>query len=536
MGIAPDVLINDRYRLVERVALGSTGQVWRASDLVLHRQVAIKILHPERLDDEDFRHRFRAEARHAAQLSHPGVAEVHDYGEQGELAYLVMEYLPGRPLAAVLDEHRQGRVEDGPARGLALGVEATLEIVAQVARALQAAHNLGLIHRDIKPANLIVGRDGDVKITDFGTARAMGASTVTEPGVVVGTAQYLSPEQAGGQPLTPATDIYALGIVAYACLTGDPPFGGASPVEIAAAHVAESPPPLPRGIPDPVLRLVEDCLAKDPEDRPSSAGEVADRCGVARAAWPRPPASPGRLPVRRPAPLSAALAGAALAVGGMLLLGTGHGFTPSMPIVDDERIGIDAGRAHPRPQPGPAGGNPSGGTEIGASPGDAAVHGEAVSHPRTGRDLQRDRLPSAPSEQAQGPAAGQPDNSPSTRGPQPTSEATAGSRLPSTEPSSPGSTEPSSPGSSEAPTPRATPTPGVSGTTESLDESTGPVPSTPSPTATPHQGRAGSSPPGTRSEPVPEETGSPAVPQGEVTSEPGDPGPGLVSELSGWLG
>lgn len=376
MGIAPDVLIRDRYRLLERIAVGSTGEVWRALDLVLTRHVAVKILHPEWLDDRTFRERFRAEARHAARLSHPGVAEVHDYGEQGDLAFLVMEYLPGQSLEVILEHNRH---PDAAPDELALSLEATLEIVAQVARALQAAHDLGLVHRDIKPANLIVGPSGDVKITDFGTARALDAATVTEPGVIVGTAQYLSPEQAEGRTLTPASDIYTLGIVAYRCLTGDPPFGGPSPVEIAAAHVNEQPPPLPESVPAPVRALVESCLAKDPADRPASAAELAGQCVASRAAIPRAahPKEPKR---RRPAPVGAAAAGAALAVGGMALLGPGHDFFPSTPVAaDGQQVRIDDDPARPHPVPGPVG------EESSDTPADAGISPDAPDTARSGR-------------------------------------------------------------------------------------------------------------------------------------------------------
>lgn len=338
MKMAPGDVIRDRYRLVEHIAIGSTSDVWRATDSVLGRSVAVKILGPEGLADRTFRERFRAEARHAAQLSHPGVAEVHDYGELDDLAFLVMEYLPGQSLAAILDRSSRPAAESGTQRERTLGVETTMQVIAQVARALQAAHDFDLVHRDIKPANLIVKQDGSVKITDFGTSRALNASTVTEPGVVVGTAQYLSPEQAAGRPVTPAADIYAVGAVAYTCLAGKPPFDGPFPVEVAAAHVHEDPPPLSGTIPAPVRELVESCLAKNPEDRPESAAEVARRCAASSTAPARGTHS-GAGPRRRPAPLSAATAGAALAVAGMVLLGPGNEFLPFTTIGDRVELG-----------------------------------------------------------------------------------------------------------------------------------------------------------------------------------------------------
>lgn len=439
MGIAPDVLIRDRYRLLERIAVGSTGEVWRAIDLVLTRHVAVKILHSERLGDQTFRERFRAEARHAAGLSHPGVAEVHDYGEQGDLAFLVMEYLPGQSLEAILDRNQRA---DSAQSQLALSLEATLEIVAQVARALQAAHDLGLIHRDIKPANLIVGPSGDVKITDFGTARALDASTVTEPGVIVGTAQYLSPEQAAGCALTPATDIYTLGVVAYTCLTGDPPFGGPSPVEIAAAHVHDPPAPLPDVVPPPVRELVEACLAKDPASRPASAAELAGRCVASRAALPK--AAPGKegFRRRRPAPLGAAVAGAALAVGGMLLFGPGQGFFASTPVsANGQQVDLGGDPVHPQPLPGPVGDEDSGSPESAGGPSSGSA---APPSGRGGGNMQP--YPAAPAQPSSPSASVQADSTGQT---------------PTARPSMTGeSVSPSAaPGTSGAPTPQHTPDP-----------------------------------------------------------------------------
>ena len=218
------------------------GQVWRADDTVLERSVAVKVLRSEHAADPDFVDRFRAEARHAAGLSHPGITAVHDYGEttEGEttLAYLVMELVPGEPLSALLA--RTGR----------LSVQRTLDIVAETADALQVAHDAGVVHRDVKPGNILIRPDGAVAISDFGIARATNdPGHLTRTGLVLGTAYYLPPEQAAGQPVTPASDLYALGVVAYECLAGERPFSGENAVQVAVAHLREEPPPLPDDIP-----------------------------------------------------------------------------------------------------------------------------------------------------------------------------------------------------------------------------------------------------------------------------------------------
>ncbi|MCO6007383.1 serine/threonine protein kinase [Actinoallomurus purpureus] len=258
----PDVL-NDRYVLDERLAVGGMGEVWKATDRLLGRPVAVKLLKQQYLDDETFRGRFRAEARFAAGLQHGGIAQVYDYGEQDDLAYLVMELVLGETLSQILA--RDGR----------LSVDATLDLIGQAARALQIAHSAGIIHRDIKPGNLMVTDDGTVKITDFGIARG-GDSSMTQTGMVMGTAQYVAPEQATGKRVTPVADLYALGVVAYECLSGHPPFVADTPVALALKHVREEPPPLPTSMPPAVRGLVGALLAKHPDDRPSSAQEVAE--------------------------------------------------------------------------------------------------------------------------------------------------------------------------------------------------------------------------------------------------------------------
>jgi hypothetical protein len=360
---APGVLLADRYRLESRIAAGSVGEVWRAEDLVLGRPVAVKVLqegyasHPQTLT------RFRAEARHAGSLAHPGVAHVYDYGETGPAGrpYLVLELVDGPSLAGVL--------AGGP-----LDPAATMGIVAQVAAGLAAAHAAGLVHRDIKPANLLMGRDGQVKITDFGIAHAAGSAPITQVGTLVGTPAYLAPERGAGEPATPASDLYSLGIVAYECLTGTTPFHG-TPLEVASASRFGSFPPLPAAVPALVTALVTDLTAKDPAARPGSSAEVAARAAQLRDAmygglpavpsgqpgtWPAAPlasptavlpdpqapatemldwpsaaaqarSAPGRRPGRVRAGWVAALAAVLVALAGWLLVSAVRGPAPPSP-------------------------------------------------------------------------------------------------------------------------------------------------------------------------------------------------------------
>lgn len=264
------VTFGGRYELDSRIAIGGMGEVWEATDHVIGRTVAIKILKDEYMGDPGFLERFRAEARHAALVNHEGIASVFDYGEEAGSAFLVMELVPGEALSTILER-------DG-----ALSTDKTLDIVAQTAAALQAAHAAGLVHRDIKPGNLLITPDGRVKITDFGIARIADQVPLTATGQVMGTVQYLSPEQASGHPASPATDIYSLGIVAYESLAGKRPFTGESQVAIAMAQINEQPPPLPPTVAQPVQNLVMAMIAKKPEDRPAAAAAVARAASALR--------------------------------------------------------------------------------------------------------------------------------------------------------------------------------------------------------------------------------------------------------------
>ncbi|MGH3683119.1 MAG: serine/threonine-protein kinase, partial [Natronosporangium sp.] len=259
----PGALLADRYRLDDRVGGGGMGEVWRATDQVLERTVAVKVMRPELLEEPGFAERFLVEARTMATIRHRGVVGVHDYRSDEAGAFLVMEYVDGEALSRRL--HRLGRLD--PAR--------TMELVAQAADALQAAHDRGVVHRDIKPGNLLVTADDQLVLTDFGIARSAASTPLTATGAVIGTPSYLAPEQVLGQPATARSDLYALGVVAYECLAGRRPFDGENPFDIAMKRLREPPPTLTAGASPAVLAVVERALAADPERRWPSAAELA---------------------------------------------------------------------------------------------------------------------------------------------------------------------------------------------------------------------------------------------------------------------
>jgi serine/threonine protein kinase len=320
--LTPGLVLSDRYRLSRCIAVGGMGEVWAADDIRLARSVAVKILRPELTGDPEFVDRFRTEARITAALNHPGIAAVYDYGEvgaggdpRGHTAYLVMELIAGESLSAVLA--RMGR----------LSTVRTLDVLDQTGRALQVAHARSLVHRDIKPGNLLITPGGQVKITDFGIAKLAHQAPVTRTGLVMGTAQYISPEQATGHPAVPASDIYSLGVVAYECLAGRLPFPGENAVAMAMSHVRDTPGPLPADVPPPVAALVMHMLAKDPTARFPNGAALAQAVGQLRSgAFPsaststgphhiRPAASTAGHPARPtasfPAPALVPAAGAA---------------------------------------------------------------------------------------------------------------------------------------------------------------------------------------------------------------------------------
>jgi hypothetical protein len=264
------ITLGGRFQLTTRIAIGGMGEVWKAKDQVLGRIVAIKVLKEEYTGDPGFLQRFRAEARHTALLNHVGIANVFDYGEEAGSAYLVMELVPGQPLSSII-EHEQ-----------VLSPDRTLSMIAQTARALAIAHAQGLVHRDIKPGNLLITPDGRVKVTDFGIARLADQVPLTQTGQVMGTAQYLAPEQATGQTATGASDIYSLGVIGYECLSGHRPFSGESQIAIALAQVNDAPPPLSDTLPRPVRALLMSMLAKDPKNRPANAIKLSEAAEAIR--------------------------------------------------------------------------------------------------------------------------------------------------------------------------------------------------------------------------------------------------------------
>ncbi|MDO4242769.1 MAG: serine/threonine-protein kinase [Actinomyces sp.] len=257
--------LQHRYRLVERIALGGMGEVWRATDLRSGRAVAAKILRPELAGDEIFLSRLRAEAVNSRGLRHPNLAVVLDSGEKEGSGWIIMELVQGRALSDILED--KGTMK--PAE--------ILPTLAQVARALQVVHDSGVVHRDVKPSNILINREGLAKLTDFGISTGANQRPMTASGMVMGTAQYLAPEQAMGNVATGAGDLYALGIIAYEALVGHRPFTGSTQVDIAFAHVNETVPPLPDTVPPEVREVVMDLLAKRPADRPRSARELARR-------------------------------------------------------------------------------------------------------------------------------------------------------------------------------------------------------------------------------------------------------------------
>jgi serine/threonine-protein kinase len=262
------MLNHRRYHLDRWIAAGGMGEVWQATDTLLEREVALKVLRREYAEEPLVRARFAAEARHAGALQHPNVASVLDYGEmpvegQPPLPFLVMELVDGQPLSDLL------------AGGRALPALVAADYVAQAADGLEAAHAIGIVHRDVKPSNLLVTPQGRVKVTDFGVARAADSASFTLTGHLVGTPHYLSPEQADGGSATAASDVYALGIVLYECLSGRKPFVGETAVTTALMHLRDPLPPLPSTVPEQLQRIVQVATAKDPSHRFRSAAAMA---------------------------------------------------------------------------------------------------------------------------------------------------------------------------------------------------------------------------------------------------------------------
>src|SRR3954468_10221570 len=263
----PGDLVADRYELEELCGTGGMSSVFRAYDRQLERRVAIKILHEHYAEDPEYLERFRREARAVAKLSHPNIVTVIDRGDDGGRQYIVFEHVDGENLKELVV--RSGR----------LPVRRAVELALPVADGLAFAHQEGLVHRDVKPQNVLLSREGEVKVTDFGIARSLDVEHgVTQTGTVLGTGEYLAPEQASGKPVSPATDVYSLGVVLWELLVGDVPFTGENFVAVALRHLNDPPPPLAKLRPDVPPRLaaaVERALAKDPALRFPSMGALA---------------------------------------------------------------------------------------------------------------------------------------------------------------------------------------------------------------------------------------------------------------------
>ncbi|MFI9786555.1 protein kinase [Kitasatospora sp. NPDC051984] len=260
-------VLGGRYALTERLGSGAMGEVWRADDQVLGRQVAVKIVLPALMEDEVFAARFRREATVLAAMNHRGVVHIHDYGEDAtdpsaKIAYIVMELLTGKPL-----DKAKGRGSFPPDRAL--------DIAAQMLDALHAAHQQGIVHRDIKPSNLMIDQDGRITVTDFGIARTLADTRITTAHAVIGTALYMAPERAEGKDASATSDLYSVGVVLYELLAGKPPFTGDTPLEVVLKHVREPVPELPETVPAPVRAVVAKSLAKEPGARYPDAAAMA---------------------------------------------------------------------------------------------------------------------------------------------------------------------------------------------------------------------------------------------------------------------
>lgn len=304
-------LLAGRYRLLERIGSGGMGSVHLAHDEVLDRVVAIKLLHadgrPDTADDEVGRARLRAEARFAGALRHPGIVAIYDYGEERRgdqvTPYVVMQLVPGRPLSEVLRE-------SGP-----LPPDRVRALVEKVADALATAHAAGIVHRDLKPSNILLPDTGQPVIVDFGIARSDEVDPLTRTGEIVGTADYLSPEQVRGQRATGASDVYALGVIAYKCLSGTSPFHRETHVATALAHLTDAPPPLPSAVPSDLRALVHAMLDDDPARRPEARAVAGRLSGELTDALP----VPRRHRLRRPRPIAVACAAAVLLGSGVVM-------------------------------------------------------------------------------------------------------------------------------------------------------------------------------------------------------------------------
>ena len=307
-----EALLNQRYKVISQIGSGGMAQVFKAQDLSLGRLVAIKVLRERYTGDNQFLDRFLHEARAAANLAHPNIVTVHDFGEDGGRYYMVMEYIEGQNLKTILRNN-------GP-----FSVDRMLDFTTQMCAGVGYAHRAGLVHCDLKPQNVLVTPEGKVKVTDFGIARALITIMPHEQNEIVwGSPQYFSPEQAAGEAPTPASDVYSIGIAMYEMLTGRLPFQAESPQALAMMHLRDEPPPLSLynpAVPEAIERIVRKVLAKEPAARYRTADQLgrillsykergvemtAGRPAVSKAPGATAPASPQPRP--RPAPVAPAV-------------------------------------------------------------------------------------------------------------------------------------------------------------------------------------------------------------------------------------
>jgi len=263
-----ETVVDNRYSVVRTLGGGGMAKVYLARDEILDRDVALKVLREQFAEDEEFVERFKREAQSVAALSHPNIVQVYDRGKaEGGASYIAMEYVPG------------GTLKERISRSGSLDPEAAVSLALQIAEALSAAHDRGIVHRDIKPQNVLLTAGGDAKVADFGIARAASAATISKSNVVLGSASYMSPEQAMGEPAKPKSDLYSLGVVLYEMLTGELPYSAENPVAVSIKHVGEPlrpPRELDPGVPEDLDALVTKLMAKDPQARHESAAELAE--------------------------------------------------------------------------------------------------------------------------------------------------------------------------------------------------------------------------------------------------------------------
>jgi eukaryotic-like serine/threonine-protein kinase len=306
--LTPNTLIDGRYKVVSKLGSGGMAEVFLAEDEQLSRKVALKLLHDRFAADPDFVERFRREAQAAAGLQHPNVVSVYDRGKYEDTYYIAMEYLPGRSLKQLIRD-------EAPLEPLR-----AIDITMQILKAARFAHRRGVIHRDLKPHNVIVDDSDQAKVTDFGIARA-GASDMTETGSIMGTAQYLSPEQAQGLPVGEGSDLYSIGVVLYEMLTGRVPFDADAAVTIALKHVSEAPVPPSRLnplVPPELEQVVLWVLNKNPSDRPADADQLITALEHARTSILSAAAGENTARMAAVAALAAAGAGGGGALGALV--------------------------------------------------------------------------------------------------------------------------------------------------------------------------------------------------------------------------